>query len=64
MESTEEHEDEGSTTLSDEEIASRPLDATPDASADDTDDSGDVTDVSDAGDDSGDDSDDTGDDSA
>ena len=55
--SAEAHEAEDSVTMSDEEIESRALDATPGASADDTDDSGDVADVGDdAGGDVGDDS--------
>ena len=50
-------EAEDTVTLSDEEIESRPLDATPDTAADDSDDAGDVADDSDdAGDDGGDDS--------
>ena len=57
---TEAGETEDAATLSDEEIESRPLDATPDAAADDSDDAGDVADDSDdtgdLGDDSGDDS--------
>ena len=45
------------TTLTDEEIETRPLGAAPSARADDTgDDSGDTSDASDTGDDSGDDS--------
>jgi hypothetical protein len=54
------------TTLTDEEIETRPLGAAPAARTDDTgDDSGDTSDASDTGDDSGDTSDasDTGDDS-
>ena len=55
---TEAGEAEDAATLSDEDIESRPLDATPDAAADDSDDAGDVADDSD---DVADDSNDAGD---